>query len=148
MPQSTKQEEETLDSAVWIADQVGSADAADAIWTAKAPSLRNTVLLIRTISAVLARAAMRFDDYFPEDEITEDGMIELLSLLDDELLRRVLAIICDTTADQIEETYTPVRAVRVLLRFFEIVDFGAILGEVRKAAERRRSKIPTQVTDG
>jgi len=141
------EEVDVPDTEVWIEDIPTELTADDMIWTAKPLSLRNTVLLVRTISAVLARATLRFDDYFPEGEMTEDGVIELLALLDENLVRSMMAIICDTSADEIERTFTPIRAIRAIMGFLEVVDFSAILGEVRKATERK-TKTDQQVTAG
>lgn len=140
-------EEVERDTEVWIEDLPAELTADDMIWTAKKLSLKNTVLLVRTISAVLARAALRFDDFFPEGDVTEDGVIELLALLDENLVRAVFAIICDTSAEEIDRTFTPIRAIRAIMGFLEIVDLPAILGEVRKATERK-TRLNQQVTAG
>jgi len=130
-------EEVERDTEVWVKELPAELTADDMIWTAKRLSLKNTVLLVRTISAVLARAALRFDDYFPDGDMTEDGVIELLALLDENLVRSVMAIICDTSADEIERTFTPVRAIRAIMGFLEVVDLPEILGEVQKATKRK-----------
>ena len=116
------------DTQVWVEDLAVELTGDDLIWTAKTLSLKNTVLLVRTISAVLARAALRFDDIFPEGEMTEDGIVELLALLDENLVRAMFAIICNTSSDEIERTFTPVRAIRAIMQFLEVVDLPALWG--------------------
>jgi len=136
------------DTEVWIGDPPVELTADDMIWTAKKLSLRNTVLLVRTISAVLARAALRFDDFFPEGDMTEDGVIELLALLDENLVRSMFAIICDTSAEEVERTFTPLRAIRAIMGFLKVVDLPAILGEVRKATKQKTETPSLSATDG
>ena len=148
MPEDEDRVAGAPDTEIWVPEPPAELTADDVIWTAKNPSLKNTILLVRTISAVLARAALRFDDIFPDGDMTEDGVVELLALLDENLVRATFAIICDTTAEEIDRTFTPIRAIRVIMQFLGIVDLPAILGEVRKATKRKTETPSLSATAG
>lgn len=104
------------------------------IWVAKPLSLRNTTLLIRMFAGVLARATLRAADLFTEDSITEEGVMELLLLLDDNLLRGLLAIITGSDKGTVEETFVLAKAVRVIIDFWTQEELGTILGEAKRLA--------------
>jgi len=104
-------------------------------WAAKPLSLRNTVVLVRILSEVIARASLRMNKMFTEgDQLNEKGVIEIIALLDPLLLRTVLSIITGQEEDVVEETFTLRKAIRAIIDFWKIEEVDKLLGEVRRLA--------------
>ena len=103
-------------------------------WTAKPLTLRNTVLLTRLLAEVMAKAVMRAGDFFEGDTITEDGVVNLLSLLEPETLRLLLAIITGLDEGTVEETFVLRKAISVIIEFWRKEGMSQVLGEVRRLA--------------
>ena len=102
-------------------------------WTAKSLSLRNTVILVRILSEVIARASLRMNKMFTEgDQLTEKGVVEIIALLDPLLLRTVLSIITGQEEDVVEETFTLRKAIRAIVSFWEVEEVAKLLGEVKR----------------
>lgn len=105
------------------------------IWTAKPLSLKNTVLLARLLGGVLAKLALRSDQVFDANEdITEDGVMKLLSILNPPLFRELLCVITGATSKEVEDTYTLKHAIAVIIEFWQQEDLSNILGEARRLA--------------
>ena len=104
-------------------------------WKAKPLSLRNTVILVRILSGVIARASLKMNKMFAEgDQLTEKGVVEILTLLDPLLVRTVLSIITGQEEDVVEETFTLRKAIRAIMDFWKIEEVDKLLGEVRSLA--------------
>ena len=123
--------EEVPDSTIFVPDPEEIA----AIWTPKPLSLRNTTLLVRMFATFIAQAAIRMRDIFDEkDSITEEGVVQLISLLDADMLARLLCIITGADRKTMEETYKASRALDVIIRFWKQEELGKILGKARTLA--------------
>ena len=122
---------EQTDSDVFVPDE----DMEGEVWTAKPLSLRNTVLLVRLFAEVIAKATMRADTVFDEDgNVTEDGVVSIISLLDPYLLRKLLGIITSVDEDVVEKTYRLSKAIAVIMEFWEQEEISQILGGAKRLA--------------
>ena len=130
---SDEKAEELTDEEIFVPE------VEDSIWTAKPLTLRNTVILIRILAGVLARAALSWTDFFPEgqDTPTEEGLMEMLSLLDTPLLYSILSIITGATNKEIDESFTALKAVRVIADFWEQEEMNKLLGEAKRLARNQ-----------
>lgn len=123
--------EETPDSSIFVPDPEEIA----AIWTAKPLSLRNTTLIVRMFATFIAQAAIRMRDVFDdEDNFTEEGVVQLISLLDADMLARLLCIITGADRETVEKTYKVSRALEVIILFWKQEELGGILGKAKTLA--------------
>lgn len=123
---------EQTDSDVFVPDE----DMEGEVWTAKPLSLRNTVLLIRLFAEVIAKAALQADTIFDEEgNVTEEGVLSIISLLDPYLLRKLLSIITSVDENVVEETYKLSSAISVIIEFWENEDISQILGGAKRLAK-------------
>ena len=128
---SEDKSEQLTDSDVFVPDE----DVEGEVWTAKPLSLRNTVLLIRLFAEVIAKATLRADAVFDEDgNVTEDGVLSIISLLDPYLLCKLLSIITGVDEDVVEKTYKLSSAIAVIVEFWENEEISQILGGARRLA--------------
>jgi len=126
----SKKKEEQIDSDVFVPQ-----DEHKEVWTAKPLSLRNTVLLIRLFAEVIAKATMRADTVFDEEgNVTEDGVVSIISLLDPYLLRKLLSIITNVDEDVIEKTYRLSKAISVIMEFWDKEEISKIWGGAKRLA--------------
>ena len=122
---------EQTDSDVFVPDE----DMEGEVWTAKPLSLRNTVLLVRLFAEVIAKATLRADTVFDEDgNVTEDGVLSIISLLDPYLLRKLLSVITNVDEGIVEETYRLSKAIAVIIEFWENEEISQILGGAKRLA--------------
>ena len=61
-------------------------------------------------------------------------MVQLISLLDADMLARLLCIITGADRKTMEETYKASRALDVIIRFWKQEELGKILGKARTLA--------------
>lgn len=127
----SKEDKELTDEEIFVPDPD------EDIWTAKPLTLRNTVVLIRILAGVLARAALSLEELFPDNQITEEGIIAMLDLLSDQLLYNLLCIITGASREEIDETYSAYRAVKVIIDFWEQEDMSKLLGEATRLARNQ-----------
>jgi hypothetical protein len=128
----SKKKEELTDGDVFVPD----AERENEVWTAKPLSLRNSVLLVRLLASVLAKAALQWEHLIDvkTGSITEEGVIELIALLDASLFRSVLSIITATDPETVEDTFNLDKAIQVIVEFWQQEDFSSILKKVRRLA--------------
>lgn len=104
-------------------------------WEAKPLSLRNSILLVRLLGGAMYELFNNLDGAFDEDDnITYEGAMGLLSVLDETLLTRLLVIVTDLDYDTVQEEFKLNKAIRVILDFWEQEELGSLLGEARKLA--------------
>lgn len=124
----TKAEEQLTDEEVFVPETLND-------WEAKPLSLRNSILLVRLLGGAMYEMFNNLDDAFDEeDNITYEGAMNLLSILDETLLTRLLVIITDLDYDRVQEDFKLSIAVRVILDFWKQEELGSLLGEARKLA--------------
>jgi len=129
MTKEVKAEEQILDEEIFIPE------GEDDIWTAKPLTLKGTVLLVRLLGGVLAKITIRADRMFSErGEITEEGIMEIISVLNPPIFRELLCLITGSEPEIIEETYTPHKAMKVIIDFWNNEEISKLLGEAKRLA--------------
>lgn len=125
-------EEERTDSEVFVPDPV---DADEDTWTAQRLTLRNTILLVRLLAKVIAHAAITAAEGYEEgDKLTEDDVMDIIAVLDDQMFRTLLCVITGLDKRQIEETFTLEKAIDVIIDFWQLENMSAILGKAKRLA--------------
>jgi len=109
------------------------------LWSAKPLTLRNSVLLIRILAGTLARGTIRLMEYTQGNEVqlTEDLVLELISVLDPPMLRGLLSVVIDAEPEVVEKTFSLERAITVIVDFWEKENITKILGEVARLASNQ-----------
>jgi len=123
-----KPKEELTDEEIFVPDE---GDA----WSAKPLTLKNSIRFIRLLSEVVAKAMLMMDvDLFVDDRLTEEGLMELLALLDAPTIRLLLSIITGLKPETVEETFGLEKALDVIIEFVEQENLANIWGKVRGLA--------------
>jgi len=73
-------------------------------------------------------------DLFVDDRLTEEGLMELLALLDAPTIRLLLSIITGLKPETVEETFGLEKALDVIIEFVEQENLANIWGKVRGLA--------------
>lgn len=128
---------EEVEATVEVADEEVFVPDQEAAWTAKPLSIKRTVELVRLLAATLTTASMKLGDLSDEGEITEENVLDFLTILDENVLSRILCLITELSPEEVEETFTLVKAVDVVLEFWEQNDFSEILTKVGRLSRNQ-----------
>ncbi len=103
------------------------------VWTAQPLSIRGTVRLVRLLAGALAMAAFNVSNIVDDaGELSEDGIIQLLSILDPGLIRQLFSIITGLTEAEVDETFNLNIAFDVLLEFWDKEDLSSLWGKATR----------------
>jgi len=127
-------EEERTDSEVFVPD-LEEPNEDEFPWVAQRLSLKNTILLVRILAKTIAHAAITVTDGYEEGQsLTEDNVMDVISVLDDQMLRSVLCIITGYDTTTVEETYTLEKAITVMSDFWRLENMSEVLGKAKRLA--------------
>jgi len=126
-------EEERTDSDVFVPDP----DEGDGGcgWIAQRLSLKNTILLVRLLAKAIAHAAITVSEGYEEgSSLTEDNVMDIIAVLDDQMYRTLLCVITGLDRDEVEETYTLEKAMTVIIEFWQLENMATVLGKAKRLA--------------
>jgi len=120
-------------------EEVFVPDPDEELWSAKPLTLRSSVLLLRILAGTLARGTIRLMEYTKGDDVqlTEELVMELITVLDPPMLRAMLSIIVDAEPEVVEREFSLHKAVAVIVDFWEKENISKILGEVGRLASNQ-----------
>lgn len=128
--------EERTDSDVFVPDP----DEGDGGcgWIAQRLSLKNTILLVRLLAKAIAHAAITVAEGYEEDtSLTEDNVMDIIAVLDDQMFRTLLCVITGLSKEEVEETYTLEKAITVIIEFWQLENMGTVLGKAKRLAKNQ-----------